>query len=152
MPELDPSKLSVTFVPPVTKTYPIRFRKYTLTHSDNNEDLFLTIGPYFEFDFEKLNYITRDEVLAQWGLLNPGIYSLQAFVYVGNTSFETAQARYNNFKRELPLALEAIIYGDREFFKAHPQLLSAYITVRFISSFPQFNRTEFYNRPIDYLI
>ena len=150
MPKLNPENLSVTFVPPVTKTYPIRFRKYTLTHSDTTGELFLTIGP--EFDFEKINPVTRDEVLAQWGLLNPGIYTLQAFVYVGNTNYDIAQARYNIFKRELPLALEALMYGDKEFFKAHPELLGTPITVRFISSFPQFNRTEFYNRPIDYLI
>jgi hypothetical protein len=148
--ELDPEKLSVTFVPPVTETNPIRFRKYTLTHSDTTGNLFLTIGPYFDFD--KINPITRDEVLAQWGLVNPGIYTLQAFVYVGNSNFNMAKTRYDVFKRELPLALEALIYGDREFFKVHPELLGTPITVRFISSFPQFNRTEFYNRPIDYLI
>jgi hypothetical protein len=150
LPKLNPEKLSVTFVPPVTPTYPIRFRKYTLTHSDTEGNLFLTIGPYF--DFEKINPDTRDEVLAQWGLVNPGIYTLQAFVYVGNTNYDIAQARYDTFKKELPLALEALIYGDREFFKAHPELLGTPITVRFISAFPQFNRTEFYNRPIDYLI
>ena len=81
MKKLDPEKLSVTFVPPITKTDPIRFRKYTLTHSDTTGNLFLTIGPYFDFD--KINPITRDEVLAQWGLVSPGMYTLQAFVYVG---------------------------------------------------------------------
>lgn len=150
MAKLDPEKLSVTFVPPITPTEPIRFRKYTLTHSDTTGNLFLTIGP--QFDFIKINLMSRDEVLAQWGLINPGQYILQAFVYVGNTNPQIAQTRYNIFKRELPLALEAIVYGDREFFNANPELLNAPISVRFMSAYPQFNRTEFYNKPIDYLI
>jgi len=148
--KLDPEKLSVTFVPPVTPTDPIRFRRYTLTHSDDTGKLFLTVGLYYDFD--KINPETRDEVLGEWALINPNYYALQLIVYVGNSNFEVAQRRYNVFLKELPLAIEAILYGDKELFKKHPELLGAPISVRFISSFPQFNIARYYNRPIDYFL
>ena len=56
------------------------------------------------------------------------------------------------FKRELPLALEAIRYGDRFFFSAHPELDNLPIIVYFMSTNPQFNKTENWGTFSDYYI
>ena len=64
MSSFNPEKLSVTFIPPANSFQPIEGRKYTLTHSDLTAELFLNIG--YMFNYEKINPIMRDEVLAEW--------------------------------------------------------------------------------------
>ncbi|OYO87577.1 hypothetical protein CG709_14125, partial [Lachnotalea glycerini] len=63
MERLDPKKLTVEFSPDVTKTEPIIGRKYTVTHSDQTAELYLSIG--LEYAYEKITSM-RDEVLAEW--------------------------------------------------------------------------------------
>ena len=46
------------------------------------------------------------------------------------------------FRRELPLALTAIRYGDRIFFNTYPPLDHAPIIVNFMSSYSEFARQE----------
>jgi hypothetical protein len=147
---LNPEKLSVTFIPPITKENPIIPRKYTLTHSDITGELFLTIGP--EYDYEAIDPVMRDEVLAHWSNMN-GQYMFNAYVYVnGQSGINSAARRYMIFKRELPLALEAIFYGDRKLLKEHPYLEDAPIFVHFYSMYPQYNRVEYFGTPKDYKI
>lgn len=109
---LNPCKLYVELRNGATMTEPIISRKYTLTHSDITADLFLTIGTGFACD--KVN-AKRDEVLAEWKT-NQGLPFLHVYVYVDG-QFEPRVSAVRNavFRRELPLALEAIRYGDRNF-------------------------------------
>jgi len=146
MSRLNPEKLSVEFRPPVTPTEPIIPRRYTLTHSDITAELFLTIGPQYAYD--KINEM-RDEVLAEWRPYN-GYYFLYVYVYVGNYGPVTNAIRNNIFRRELPLALEAIVYGDRQFYTMYPQLLNAPIYIYFDSADPNYNRYEYWGTPMDY--
>ena len=127
-------------------------RRYTLTHSDLTGDLFLTIGS--DFDLEKLSgwkaKLMRDEVLAEW-LVNEDVFSLHVFCHVsGGFVFGKAEWRYNTFKKELPLVLEAIRYGDRELFEANPELDKSKIVVNFQSSQKRFQRTEVWGELSDY--
>ena len=109
MNRLDPEKLFVELRDGVTLTEPIIGRKYTLTHSDITADLFLTIGMQYAFD--KISDM-RDEVLAQW-VMDGNLY-LYVYVYVDGWFDPASPAiREEIFRRELPLALEAIQYGDR---------------------------------------
>ena len=130
MNRLDGDKLYVELRDDLTATEPIIGRKYTLTHSDITADLFLTIGRQYAYD--KLN-VLRDEVLAEWAI-NGSVY-LYVYLYLdGQFDSETAAIREEIFRRELPLALEAIRYGDRELFEAYPDLDNASIWVDFASS------------------
>ncbi|WP_173918160.1 staygreen family protein [Halobacillus sp. Marseille-Q1614] len=143
MTDFDPQKLSVEFREGVTPTSPIRPRRYTLTHSDYTAELFLTIGPKYAFD--KLNPM-RDEVLGEWAQTGRS-YNYWVYIYVdGEGPFhkDTVTLRNYVFRRELPLALQAIRYGDREFFAAHPGFDTLPIIVYFISVSPQFNKKEFW--------
>ena len=55
----------------------------------------------------------------------------------------TAAIRRNEvFRRELPLALTAIRYGDRFLFDLYPSLDNALIIVNFMSTFPQLSKQE----------
>ena len=147
MEKLNPEKLHVEFTTGVTSTDPIIGRKYTLTHSDLTAELFLTIG--LEYDYDKTTKM-RDEVLAEWRMQNDEVI-LYGYVYVdGRFGPMTSAIRDAIFRRELPLALEAIRYGDNEFFVAHPELDKAPIWIQFESSYPQYNKVEKWGTPKDY--
>ena len=60
---LNPEKLSVEFMKFTTPSGPLVPRRYTLTHSDSNGELYLDIGS--EYVCSKINPL-RDEVLGEW--------------------------------------------------------------------------------------
>jgi len=139
MSRLKPEKLSVEFRKGVTATEPIILRRYTLTHSDITANLFLTIGLIYAYD--KVNAM-RDEVLGEWMKAQDG-YLFYVYLYVdGQYGPEVATTRNYIFRRELPLALEAIRYGDKDFFTAHPELNDVPIIVYFSSTDSQYNKIE----------
>lgn len=148
MVEFNPSKLAVTYSG-VTVFGPIYLRRYTLTHSDKTGDLFLAIDSHNPC--QELTPV-GDEVLAKWAY-SGGIYSLQTTVLVADTAVSRieAQKRYNIFIQELPLALEAIRYGDSTFFSNHHELDYAPIFVHFQSVYPEFQAVKYFGQPLDYL-
>ena len=139
-------KIYVEFRSGVTPTEPIIGRKYTLTHSDATAELFLTIG--IEYAYDQITSM-RDEVLAEWRIYNGNLF-LYVYVYVGNYGSAINAIRNTIFRRELPLALEAIIYGDRELFITQPQLNNAPIWIHFDSTDPNYNRFEYWGTVKDY--
>jgi hypothetical protein len=149
MSRLNPEKLSVEFREGVTATEPIIPRRYTLTHSDITAKLFLTIGLTYAYD--KTNAM-RDEVLGEW-IKTKDQYFYYVYLYVdGEFGAGVIAIRNYIFTRELPLALEAIRYGDSKFFSAHPELNYSPIIVYFMSTNPEFNRVENWGTFSDYEI
>ena len=133
--------LSVKYRDGVTATEPIIPRKYPLTHSDFTGELFLTIGTQFAWD--KVNLDMRDEVLGEWEKNeNRLYYNVYLFIDQGEHDLTSATRRNEIFRRELPLALTAIRYGDRFLFDQYPTLDYALIIVNFIPTHPQFARQE----------
>lgn len=147
MSRLNPDKLTVEFREGVTATEPITFRRYTLTHSDFTAELYLTIGLRYALD--KINAM-RDEVLGEW-IKNQNGYLYHVYLNIDG-QFDTGAQEIRNyiFRRELPLALEAIRYGDMELFTTYPQLDYAPIIVFFLSAKPQFNLVENWGTFSDY--
>ena len=147
MSNLSPEKLSVDFREGVTSISPIIPRRYTLTHSDITAELFLTIG--LIYDYDKISAI-RDEVLGEWVKAGDGFF-FHVYLHVdGNLGPATTAIRNAVFRRELPLALEAIRYGDENFFSSHLELDYAPIIVYFNSMNPNFNRIENWGTFSDY--
>lgn len=147
MKKLDPEKLSVSLLSGVTLLNPITSRHYTLTHSDTTAELFLTIGSTYAYD--KIGAM-RDEVRGKWVYIDKQ-YKLYVYLYVGGPLKKAiANQRYGFFIQELPLALEALRYGDRLFFKNHPPLDFAPILVHFQSVYPEFNHIQFWGMPEQY--
>lgn len=136
-----PERLTVEYRDGVTATEPILSRKYTLTHSDDSAELFLTIGTKFAWD--TINPSLRDEVLGEW--ISSGnflYYNVYVFVSLKEHDFDVSMRRNKIFQRELPLALTAIRFGDRFLFDQHPYLNHAFILVNFISTYPPLARQE----------
>jgi Staygreen protein len=151
MSEFNPEKLSATYLPPASIFYPIDNRRYTLTHSDTTGDLYLSTGCHY--DFPKINPQMRDEVLAEWRR-EQGQYTLCGKVYVSGGEFDEklSQVRFMIFKKELPLALSAIVNGDEGFFIYYPWLLDAPVYIYFESVYEQFNQVLYFGTPRQYLL
>jgi L-rhamnose mutarotase len=149
--ELEPEKLAVSFIPPASIFNPMDGRKYTLTHSDTTEELFLSVGCVY--DFSKVNAMMRDEVLAEWVRVM-GQYTLSGTVYVSSGEFDKnlSKVRFMIFQKELPLAITAIVNGDNDFFTYFPWLLDAPIYMSFDSIYPDFNQVKYYGTPRQYLL
>lgn len=148
MKRLNPNKLLVEFREGTTPTYPVIPRKYTLTHSDITAELYLTIGYYYAYDQITAS---RDEVLGEWKLIDDE-FMFSGTVYV-NGDFGPIQAPLRNriFLRELPLALEAIRYGDKELFNRYPILDKASIFIYFKSSYPEYDRSTYWGTFSNYI-
>ena len=123
-------------------------RKYTLTHSDETGDLYLYIGENYAIDRIKEN---RDEVLANWIKISE-TYILRVDLHLDLESNERIEIRDIIFREELPLALKAIVYGDRKIYINKRELINAPIVVYFNSSDPKYNKVEKWGTIKDYII
>ena len=153
MKRLKPNKLHVRFAHDATPDGPVTPRRYTLTHSDATGDLYLTIGP--DYDREQIlgwyTRLLRDEVLAEWHKDENGP-ALHLHCHVsGGIVAGSAGWRYAIFKRELPLVLEALRFGDRVLFEVHPELDRAPVRIYFHATQSRYDRVEPWGVPADYV-
>lgn len=140
-------KLNVSYKDKIGAKEPISQRKYTLTHSDETGELFLSIGK--KYDFANINYNTRDEVLGCWE--KDDKYYLLITLEVDNGSdITTTIKRDRIFRKELPLALMAIVCGDNLFFENNKELYEATIIVKFNSEINEYNTLEEWGKIKDY--
>jgi hypothetical protein len=144
MKRLNPEKLHVTYLHGLKPDKLVLPRRYTLTHSDKTGELFLSIGS--EYNTKQISKIytrfMRDEVLAE--LSNTGDnFSLGVHCHVsGGFVLGTAKWRYNIFKSELPLVLEAIRYGDRPLFEQNQELDKVPVLIHFHSTNSKLDKVE----------
>lgn len=134
MSKFDPQKLNVYYDEDCDMSGPMKGRKYSLSHSDETGDLFLTIG-------KKFHYADDQTVLAELRCTQCGDI-MDVYIQVDNGGgIEATKMRDKIFRRELPLALKAIIYGDRKFLVSNG-LLNTCIRVKFQSKYPDYNISE----------
>ena len=138
--DFNKEKLFVEYMDGISATGPVIPRRYTLTHSDLTGDLFLTIG--IQYAWDKINPM-RDEVLGEWKPNGSSFYYC-VYVYIdqGEYNLNVSKKRNEIFRRELPLALTAIRYGDRFLFESYPNLDHSLIIINFMSAYSQFARQE----------
>lgn len=152
MGQLNPEKLRVNYSIGVTHETPTLPRRYTLTHSDLTGALFLSIGS--DYNYKQISGLRtramRDEVLAEWKEDVNGL-SLHVYCHVsGGIVFGRASWREAIFRNEMPLVLETLRYGDRDFFKANPELDNAPIYVHLQSSNHAKSKIEAWGTPADF--
>jgi hypothetical protein len=154
MGRLKPEKLHVSYLAGTTPEGFNLPRRYTLTHSDMTGHLFLSIGnQYNAKEISKLyTRLMRDEVLAEL-IGGQGNVVLNVYCHIsGGFVLGTAKWRCSIFRRELPLVLEAIRYGDRELFKQNPQLDKTPVFIHFQSTDSRYNKVERWGVMADYKI
>ncbi|MBE6023790.1 MAG: hypothetical protein E7231_11275 [Cellulosilyticum sp.] len=128
----------IEFRAPATALEPLADRKYTMTHSDETGDLFVTIGT--EYAEDQINSL-RDEVRLEWTVLKdmPLLYG-EVLIDGQGIGSGSAQTRDAIFKREMPLALQAIYHADQQFFFANPELRDTPVFIHFTSTQPLYNK------------
>lgn len=147
MDKLNPENLITEFDDGVIKNQSILGRHYTYTHLDSEEEMLLNVGLTYAYD--KITS-AREEILVRWRRVQ-GKLQLYAYVYVdGRFNPKTPDERNEFFTRELPLALQAIIHGDKEFFQAHNELYDAPVYIHFDSIIENVNRIEYWGIVKDY--
>jgi hypothetical protein len=152
MSRLKPEKLFVKYLFDANSKGPVTPRRYTLTHSDVTGDLFLSVGGDYDRKSTSGFYtrFMRDEVLAEWCEDENG-FSFHVYCHVsGGIVLGRAGWRLSIFRHEMPLVLEAIRYGDKEFFTEHPDLDNSPVIVHFKSSKDKYNRIEEWGALRDY--
>lgn len=147
MRKIDPNKIFTEYRQEVTPTAPSRGRKYTMTHSDTTGDLFVTIGLTYAED--KIGPM-RDEVKLAWETLGNRPILYGEVVVDGKDVPGNAKIRNNIFLKEMPTALTAIRYGDRQFFEKYPELDNVPVLIQFISRNPNFHRLRSFGKIGDY--
>ena len=139
MSKFQPEKLNVSYKDEIrTKTF-LFPRKYTLTHSDESGELFLSIGK--NYDFDQINYNIRDEVLGSWEKDDKEYLLITLEVDNGDDISNTIK-RDKIFRQEIVLALMAIVYGDNLFFENNKELYEAPVRVKFNSKFSEYDTLE----------
>jgi hypothetical protein len=154
MGRLNPDKLRVTYLSGVSPKDAVLPRRYTLTHSDFTGEMFLSIGDHYDKKQISRLYtrLMRDEVIAELSL--EGVEPvMRVYCHVsGGLVLGSAGWRYNIFRSELPLVLEALRYGDRGLFEKNPDLQKTPIFIHFKSPNPKFNKIEHWGVIGDYAI
>ena len=147
MSKFQPEKLNVSYKDEIrTKTF-LFPRKYTLTHSDESGELFLSIGK--NYDFDQINYNIRDEVLGSWEKDDKEYLLITLEVDNGDDISNTIK-RDKIFRQEIVLALMAIVYGDNLFFENNKELYEAPVRVKFNSKFSEYDTLEDWGMVKDY--
>ena len=144
MRRLHPDRLHTQLMSSARPPKPFVPRRYTLTHSDRTGELYLTIGT--DYNQEQISgWYTRrmrDEVLAEWRVSGEA-YELHVHCHVsGGLVLGGATWRDAIFRRELPLVLVALAYGDLELLDTHPGLRQAAILVHFHATRADLDRVE----------
>lgn len=141
-------KLHVEYGDGLKESNRVLSRKYTLTHSDETGELFLYVAESYACDRLTDN---RDDVLGQWKKVGDKkvlIISLHLDSEVG----KSIEERDVIFRKELPLALKAIIYGERKLYMNNKDLINSPIVVYFNSSNSKYNKIERWGRVKDYIV
>ena len=145
--KFQPSKLNVDYKGNVGTKEPMIPRKYTLTHSDETGELFLSIGN--NYDLDQINYEIRDEVLGCWE--KDDKYYLFITLELDNGEDLTNTIKRDKiFREEIPLALMAIVYGDSIFLENNRELYEAPVRVKFNSRISEYDTLEEWRKVKDY--
>lgn len=152
MSNFNPQKLHVQFSEGMQNPSQSLPRCYTLTHSDRTGDLFLTIAPSYDRDQISGWYtkLMRDEVLGEWQTEDQPSLHLHCHVS-GGVVLGPAKWRDAIFKQHLPQVLDAVCYGDQDFFNGNPDLQVAPIFVHFHAKQAALDRIERWGQVQDYL-
>lgn len=148
--KFQPNKLNVSYKDEIgTKDF-LFPRKYTLTHSDEDGELFLSIGK--RYDLDQINYNVRDEVLGSWEKndKNDKVYLLITLEIDNGDDIGNTINRDKIFRQELTLALVAVIYGDNLFLENNKELYESPIRVKFNSKFSEYDTLEEWGKVKDY--
>ncbi|MBE5959860.1 MAG: hypothetical protein E7256_00500 [Lachnospiraceae bacterium] len=147
MKPLDTSKVNVEYRDFTNQYKPVLGRKYTMTHSDETAELFVTIGRRYAMD--KVIPI-RDEVLLEFRKKDGKLQLFGKVLVDGDGVPGDATMRNAIFLKKLSTSLQAIRYGDRALYENWCQLDDVPIHIWFQSKDPRYNKLYDFGTMKDY--
>lgn len=133
MESVSPNRVWLQYRDGVTESSPIVGRMYTMTHSDETADLFVSTGEKIASD--RIGDL-RDEVILRWTKWRNGLALSGEVLVTKDRDRKNAEFRNQIFEREMPTALAAIRIADDLLFQCHPELDDTPVYIHFISCFP----------------
>lgn len=151
MSNLNPNKLHVKFDEIEEDDFSLP-RKYTLTHSDQTGDLFLTVSK--NYDKKQISNLytkfMRDEVLGEWKI-NDETQELHLYFHIsGGFIFGWAKLRDNIIRSHLKMVFQSIRFGEKKLIEKNPNLDLSPIFAHFKSIRKKFNNIEQFGQLKDY--
>lgn len=143
-------KLEINFLCSNNCYHDLSNRKYTLTNNNKTGILNLDIGNVY--NYSKVNFNLRDEILGEWILIDKNTYNLFIYIFLKGYYPYEVKYMYDKFKECLPLAIHHIINSDLNFINQNKYLYNSSIIVNFHSSYFMFNSRENYGRINQYII
>lgn len=131
------SRVNVEYRDGVTETKPIEGRKYTMTHSDDTAELYVTVGKSYAKD--KIGPL-RDEVLLEFQQQDDQLQLIGAVLIDAEHMNWDSEKRNQIFLREMSTALKAIRYADNTLFEQNPMLDEIPIYLWFQSTKEEYNQ------------
>lgn len=147
MQPFNPYRVYMEFRDGVSTYRPLNGRKYTMTHSDDTAELFVTIGRTFAKDQIGPR---RDEVLLGFEPWNDQFLLVGKVLISDETMTGNAEKRNEIFLREMPIALKAIRYADHKLFERFPRLDMVPILIQFQSLEDKYHRWYDFGKMRDY--
>lgn len=149
MDNFDTTKINIELRNKVDIAAPVLGRSYTVTHSDDTGDIFVTIGTDFAVDrFGPLN----DQVLLRMECFN-GQFQLNGLVCLDlpGSKFSIKQ-RSDIFSEKMYLALMSIRYADSYFYEKCCSRDTIPVYMHFYSKDPRYDRVHYFGEIGDYTI
>lgn len=137
MKKIEPDRVYSELRDHISPISPVIGRKYTVTHSDETGELFVTIGRHYADD--KIGPL-RDEVLLAYENAETGMILLGEVLVEDEGITGSAEKRNEIFQMEMPIALQAIRIADQKLFQAKPELDEIPILIWFRSADPEYNK------------
>jgi hypothetical protein len=133
-----PKNLKINFICPTNSIK----RRYTLRYDNNTDILNLDISSLY--NYKRIDFNLRDEVLGEWILVGKNKYNLCLHIYIKGYYPYEIKRKYEIFKSYLDSIITTILYSDKIFLSENEFLLNSSIIVKFFSSHFMFNSSEFY--------
>ncbi|MBR3771373.1 MAG: hypothetical protein IKL07_03810 [Clostridium sp.] len=147
MEKIEPARVFTEMRDYITPFQPVMGRKYTMTHSDETGDLYVTIGmQYAEDKVEPM----RDEVRMEFEDTENGLVLVGEVLIDGDGVEGKSEFRNEIFAREMGIALQAIRYADQELFSSNPELDQIPVLIWFRSADPAYNKLYEYGTMSEY--
>lgn len=125
-------------------------RRYTLTQAGAAGAVAVAVGDVYDYAalFSPRTQMVRDELIAELDRDDDGRPEMRVYCHVSGVKvappFADPNWRAQVFEAALPIALSAIHWADREFYRRHPEYNRARVLVHFRADEAQYDRIATY--------
>lgn len=143
-------KTFVSFIGKAQHNPDVTPRRYTLTQAGSAGSVAVAVGDIYDYEalLSPRTQMVRDELTAELVLTPDNQPELHVYCHVSGIKvsppFSDPNWRAQVFEAALPVALSAIHWADRDFYRRHPEFNRSRVLVHYQADEPQFDRIAAY--------